>query len=63
MRSDSNSNKTPYFPPAIAKLSLKQAKEYLTCHANYRDQEAAEFLESLRREQIRIEKLSILRRG
>jgi hypothetical protein len=73
MRSDSNSKKQPYSSPAVTKLSSEQAKQYLTCHANYTDQEATEFLESLRREQqpeklrsraqIRIEKLSILRRG
>ena len=72
--SDLDGKRTSYFPPSITPLSLDKAKQYLTCHANYSEQEATDFLESLRQEkppkklrsrraQNRIEKLPILRRG
>jgi hypothetical protein len=71
---DLDSKKTSYFPPSITPLSLEKAKQYLICHANYSEQEATDFLQSLRQEQPlkklrsrraqnRIEKLPILRRG
>jgi hypothetical protein len=71
---DLDGKKTSYVSPSITPLSLDKAKHYLTCHANYSEQEATDFLESLRQEQPpkkfrsrgaqnRIEKLPILRRG
>jgi hypothetical protein len=74
MHSDPDRKKTPYSSPSMSKLSLEQAKEFVSRRANCSEQEAADFLESLRQEQPpkklrsrgaqnRIEKLPILRRG
>jgi hypothetical protein len=75
MPSDPGSKKKPYSPPAITPLSVEQAKQFVSCRTNCCDQEAIDFLESLRREQQqpeqlrsrraqnRVEKLPILRRG
>ena len=51
MRFDPERKKQPYFPPKAKKLTLEQAKQFVACHAEYSDQEAAAILESLRREQ------------
>jgi hypothetical protein len=51
MHFDSDSKKKPYAPPSITKLSLELARQFVACHANCGDQEATDFLESLRREQ------------
>ena len=53
---DSESKKQPYSPPSARKLTLEQAKQFVACHTNCSDQEAAELVESLRREQQSLEK-------
>jgi hypothetical protein len=53
---DSESKKQPYSPPSARKLTLEQAKQFVACHINCSDQEAAELVESLRREQQSLEK-------
>jgi hypothetical protein len=53
MRSDSKGKKKPYSPPAVTKLTLEQAKQFVADRTNCSDQEAADILESLRREQQR----------
>jgi hypothetical protein len=65
--------KTPYSPPFMSKLSLEQAKQFVSRRTNCSVQEATDFLESLRRAQPdklrsrgaqnRIEELPVLRRG
>jgi hypothetical protein len=51
MRFDPERKKQPYFPPKANKLTLEQAKQFVVCHAECSDQEAAAILEALRREQ------------
>jgi hypothetical protein len=74
MQSDPGGKKKPYSPPAITPLSLEQATQFVSRRTNCSEQEATDFLESLRQEQQpkklrsrgaqnRIEKLPILRRG
>ena len=49
MQFDSDSKKKPYAPPSITKLSIELARRFVA--TNCSDQEATDFLESLRREQ------------
>lgn len=56
MQSDSKSKKKPYSPPAVTKLTPEQARQVVAARAKRSDEEAANFLESLLREQQRIEK-------
>jgi hypothetical protein len=53
---DSESKKQPYSPPSVRKLTLEQAKQFVACHTNCSHQEAAELLESLRREPQAVKK-------
>ena len=55
MKSDSKGNKKPYAPPTVTKLPPEQAKQFVADRTNCSDQEAADILESLRREQQRNE--------
>jgi hypothetical protein len=43
--------KKPYFPPTLTKLTPEQAKKLVADRTHCSAQEAAEFLESFRREQ------------
>jgi hypothetical protein len=56
MQLDSEGKKKPYCPPAVTKLTREQAKQFVADRTNCSDQEAADFLESLRREQRQNEK-------
>ena len=56
MHVDSDSKKKQYISPTITRLSPEQAKQFLSCHDNYSEQEATDFLASLRREQQQDEK-------
>jgi hypothetical protein len=58
MKPDSKAKKKPYSPPTVAKLTPEQAKQFVAHRTNCSDQEAADFLESLRREQPRNEEQS-----
>ena len=51
MQSDSKTKKKPYSSPTATKLTPEQAGHLVADRANCSDQEAAHFLESLRREQ------------
>jgi hypothetical protein len=51
MHFDSESKKKQYISPTITRLSPEQAKQFLSCQENYSEQEATDFLASLRREQ------------
>jgi hypothetical protein len=51
MRTSFESQKKPYFPPTVKELTLEQARAFVSERANCSDQEAADLLESLRREQ------------
>jgi hypothetical protein len=51
MHVDSDSKKKQYISPTITRLSPEQARQFLSCHANYSEQEATDFLASLCREQ------------
>jgi uncharacterized Zn finger protein len=42
-------NKKPYSPPAVTKLTPQQAKNLVVERKNYSEEEAAEFLKSLRK--------------
>jgi hypothetical protein len=48
-------SKRPYLPPAVTKLTPEQAKQFVAEHIHCSDQEAANFLDSLRQEQQRKE--------
>jgi hypothetical protein len=52
---DFKSNKRPYFPPAVTRLTPEQAKQFVAEQSHCSDQEAANFLQSLRLEQRRKE--------
>lgn len=56
MHCDSESKKKQYISPAVTRLSPEQAKQFLSCHDNYSEQEATDFLASPRREQQQDEK-------
>ncbi len=56
MQFDSYSKKKPHSPPAVARLTLEQAKQFVADHTNCNAQEAANLLDSLRREQKQSEK-------
>ncbi len=56
MQSDSEGKKKPYSPPTITKMTPEQARQYVVDRTNCSEQEAADFLESLRREQQQNEK-------
>ena len=43
--------KRPYFPPTLRKLTPEQAKRLIADRKNCSEEEAAEFLKSLRRQQ------------
>jgi hypothetical protein len=45
----STSKKTPYVPPALTKLTTEQARQFVANRLNCSQQEAAAFLEALRR--------------
>jgi hypothetical protein len=45
---DIKSKKKPYSPPAVAKLTPEQAKQFVTEQIHCSDQEAINLLESLR---------------
>jgi hypothetical protein len=45
-----NTTKTPYSPPAVTKLTPDQAKKLVADRKNCSEEEAAEFLESLRQQ-------------
>ena len=49
--SDGKKNKRPYIPPTITKLPAEQANRFIVERTHCSDQEAADLLESLRREQ------------
>ena len=51
MQFDSESKKKPYSPPTVTKLTPERARQFVADRANCSDQEAADSLESLRREQ------------
>jgi hypothetical protein len=51
MQSDPGSKKKPYSRPATTPLTLDQAKQFVSRCTNCCEQEATDFLESLRREQ------------
>jgi len=42
-------DKKPYSPPAVTKLTPQQAKNLVVERKNYSEEEAAEFLKSLRK--------------
>ena len=46
-----NTKKNPYSPPAVTKLTPEQAKKLVADHKSCSEEEAADFLKSLRREQ------------
>jgi hypothetical protein len=50
MQSNSGSKKMPYRPPVVAKVTPEQARQFVANRVNWSDQEAANLLESLRRE-------------
>ncbi len=50
MQSDSKGKKRPYSPPVVTKLTSEQAKQFIAHRATCSDQEAAHFVESLRRQ-------------
>jgi hypothetical protein len=51
MRTPFESQKKPYSPPTVKELTLEQARAFVTERANCSDQEAADWLKSLRQEQ------------
>jgi hypothetical protein len=51
MQSASKSKKKPYSPPTVTKLTPEQARQFVVDRLNCSDQEAVDFLKSLRREQ------------
>jgi hypothetical protein len=51
MQPDSKNKKKPYSPPTVTNQTPERAKQFVADRANCSDQEAADFLESLRREQ------------
>jgi hypothetical protein len=51
MQSDSEGEKKSYSPPTVTKLTPEQARQFVKGRTNCSDQEAADFLESMRREQ------------
>lgn len=51
IKSDSKGKKKPYSTPTVTKLTPEQAKQFVVERTNCSDQEAADVLESLRREQ------------
>jgi hypothetical protein len=51
MKKDPPGKKRPYSPPSATKLTPDQAKRFVKEHANFSDQQAADLLESLQREQ------------
>jgi hypothetical protein len=53
MKSDSEGKKKPYAPPTVTRLPPERAKQFVADRTNCSDQEAADILESLRREQQR----------
>jgi hypothetical protein len=62
MQSDPNGKKRPYSPPTVTKLSFTQAKEFVASHSRRSDQQATDWLESLRREKKDKEAPSLLKR-
>jgi hypothetical protein len=56
MKKDPPGKKRPYSSPSATKLTPDQAKRFVKEHANFSDQQAADLLESLRREQLQKEK-------
>jgi hypothetical protein len=48
---DSHGKKRPYSSPAVTKLTTQQAEDIVKDRTNCSEQEAGEFVESLRREQ------------
>jgi len=56
MHFDSESKKKQYISPTVTRLSPEQAKQFLSCRDNSSEQEATDFLASLRREQQQDEK-------
>jgi hypothetical protein len=53
MQFDCKEKKKPYSPPTITKLTPTQARQVVADLASCGDQEAADFLEVLRREEQR----------
>jgi hypothetical protein len=53
MQSDPNGEKRPYSPPTVTKLSFTQAKEVVASHFRCSDQQATDWLESLRQQHQR----------
>jgi len=51
MQPDSKNKKKPYSPPAVTKLTPEQAKQLVADRKNCSEEEAAEFLQSLRKQQ------------
>jgi hypothetical protein len=56
MQFDPKSKKKPYSHPTVTKLTPEQARQFVAGRANCGDQEAADFLRSLRREPVANEK-------
>jgi hypothetical protein len=50
MGRDSKDKKKPYLSPTLKKLTIERAKKLVADRADRNDQEAAEFLKSLRQE-------------
>jgi hypothetical protein len=59
MQFDSESKKKPYSAPRVTKLTPERAKQFVADHTNCSDQEATDWLESLRKEQQQREKQSV----
>ena len=51
MGPDSKGKKKPYLSPTLKKLTLERAKKFVVDRTDRNDQEAAEFLKSLRQQQ------------
>jgi hypothetical protein len=51
MHFDSERNKKPYSSPTLTKLTVEQARRFVTDHANCSDPETMKLLEALRREE------------
>ena len=47
---DSDAKKQPYCSPAVAKLTVEQAVQFVSEHTDHSEQQAIELLESLRQE-------------
>jgi hypothetical protein len=50
MDSDSESKKKPYPPPAWTEVTREQAIKIVVEHKNWSEEEAAEFLDSMRKQ-------------